>query len=331
MVSEAFATLLKDRRSSYNAQVAAARSRTPAFDTQAFSDFLREAVDPLFCAAATAEPEQPARIADSLFAMAVDLAEHGWIGGAAREPVVARLWQDAAPHLAGTIAADPRESLGALTNAAVKLGQERGVRIEEWLGGVEALGGRAEDVPQLRALAIVLAWQAGAAFAREAALAAADTLPPALACLAVGAGDQADWSLVGARLRAERWWAPGAGHAAREYRVGGFRGFGGPFEEPPGIKVHDDDFLVASGDGRYRLIADAFGATVRRSVVDDAIPDAPDPQGMRRLSGTVLHADDRAIDLGGPAEGLRVAEAPGSLAVTSPFSYFVRVFPKVLS
>lgn len=331
MLSPAFASLLKERRSSYNAQVAAARSRTPSFDTGAFSDFLGEAVDPLFCAAAEAQPEQPARIADGLVAMAVDLAEHGWVGGAAREPVVSRLWRDAAPHLAGAIAADPRESLGALTNAAIKLAQEPGVRIDEWLGGIEALGGRAGDVRQLRALATLLAWQAGAAHAREAALAAADSLSPALACLAVGAGEQADWSVVGARLRAERWWAPGAGHAAREHRVGGFRGFGGPFAEPPRIMAHGDDFLAASGDGRYRLIADAFGATVRRSAVDDPIPDAPDPQGMRRLSGTLLHADDRTIELAGPAEGLRVAEAPGSLAVTSPFSYFVRVFPKALS
>ena len=54
-------------------------------------------------------------------------------------------------------------------------------------------------------------------------------------------------------------------------------------------------------------------------------------QGMRRLNGTSLHADDRTIELGGSAEGLKVAEAAGSLAVTSPFSHFVRIFPKVLA
>ena len=42
-----------------------------------------------------------------------------------------------------TIAADPRETLGALTNAVIKLGQEPGVRLDEWLGGIEALGATA--------------------------------------------------------------------------------------------------------------------------------------------------------------------------------------------
>jgi len=328
MLSAGFATLLKERRSSYNAQVAAARSRMPAFDTAAFSGFVRDTVDPLFEALVAVAPDNPARAADALFAMAVDLAEHGWIGPAARSPVVERLWRDAAPAIAATIAADPRETLGALTNAAIKLGQEPGVRPDDWLAGIEALGAELGGPGQLRALAILLAWRAGAAHARAAALAAADSLPPELACRAVGAAGD-DWAAIGSRLRAEPWWAPD-GAPAQAHRVGGFRGFGGPFVEPPKIAAQGEDFLLASGDGRYRLIADAFGATVRRSASDDAVG-APDPQGMRRLSGTMLHADDRSIELGGPAEGLAVAEAAFSLAVTSPFSYFVRIFPKVLA
>ncbi len=330
MVSAGFASLLKERRSSYNSQVAAARSRTPAFDTASFSDFLRETVDPLFDAVAEIAPDNPARTADALFAMSVDLAEHGWVGTAARAPVVERLWRDAAQHMAGAIAADPRETLGALTNAAIKLEQEPGVRVDEWLALVDGLAAGIRDPGQLRALATLLAWRAGAAHIRAVALAAGGTLPPALACQAVGANEGDDWGEVGRRLLAEPWWAPG-GEAARAHRVGGFRGFGGPFAEPPVIVAHGKDFLAASGDGRFRLIADAFGATVRRSVVDGAIDGAPDPQGMRRLNGTSLHADDRTIELGGSAEGLKVAEAAGSLAVTSPYSHFVRIFPKVLA
>jgi hypothetical protein len=330
MVSAGFATLLKERRASYNGQVAAARSRMPAFDTAAFSSFLRETVDPLFCAVTEVAPDKPAWVADALFAMAVDLAEHGWIGAAERGSIVERLWGDAGRHLAGAIAAEPRETLGALTNAAIKLGQEPGVRLDEWLGLLAELGGDIGDRAQLRALATLLAWRSGAAHARPSALAAADTLPPALACRAVGAKDGDDWAEIGKRLRAEPWWAPG-GKAARAHRVGGFRGFGGSFAEPPKVAAHGGDFVAASGDGRYRLIADAFGATVRRSVFDGPIDGAPDPQGMRRLSGTLLHADDRAIELDGPAEGLAVVESAGSLAVSSPFSHFVRIYPKVLS
>jgi hypothetical protein len=330
MLSPGFATLLKERRSSYNAQVAAARSRMPAFDTAAFSAFLRETVDPLVGAVTQVAQENPVWVADALFAMSVDLAEHGWVGAAERGSIVERLWGDAGRHMAGVIAADPRETLGALTNAAIKLDQEPGVRLDDWLGLLGELGGEAGDRGQLRALATVLAWRAGAAHVRAVALAVADTLPPALACRAVGASADGDWAEIGPRLRAQPWWAPG-GQAARAHRVGGFRGFGGPFAEPPKVAAHGGDFLAASGEGCYRLIADAFGATVRRSVIEDAIDGAPDPQGMRRLSGTLLHADDRAIELGGPAEGLAVVEAAGSLAVTSPFSYFVRIFPKVLA
>lgn len=297
MVSDGFAGLLKARRSRFNAAVAAVRSRSGGFDTAELNRFLTQTVDPLWTAMRTADEGRAGAAGEALFDMALTLVEHRWTGAGGRSPLVERLWRNVGPELAAVLAPDPLERLGVLTNAAIKLSQQRGVAADLWCAELARVGPQTEGTPALRRLAIVAAWRAGAAYARSAALDAAEALPPALACEALGGEARSDRDDLVRKLREDRWWSP-KGRFAGERRAGGFTGFGGPFGEPPRLAVDGEDFLVVSGGRCFRLEADAYGASLR-SVGSDRPP------------SRLAHA----------------AETSDSVAVASPTSHFLRVRP----
>ena len=328
MISPEFAGFLRERRSSCNAQVSAARTRNPGFDTKGLNAFLSDTLDPLFRAVLAEDPDHARTFADAAFDMAVTLVEHRRAGNGSGALIIPALWQRVAPRLARIIAADAKESLGALTNAAIKIARDTEVRSEEWLRLVENIGPAADGPAQLRRVAIIAAWRAGVAHGRTAALDAADALPPELARLSVGGRADQEWPALAERLRRDRWWAPAGAGGRPEQTAGSFAGFGGKFVEPPSIAADGDDFLVRSGGLYFRLIADAFGATVRAS--EYRAVDSSSGAAKSRLRGSRLVADDRDIDLDGPVDGLQVAETADSLAVASPFSHVIRVYPRVL-
>jgi hypothetical protein len=163
----------------------------------------------------------------------------------------------------------------------------------------------------------VLAWRCGLAHFRDSALAASDRLPPALALSAVGAKQTDDWPATRARLLAEPWFHPGRDAVKGESaaQAGGFRGFGGPFVEPPRVAATESQLFVSSADQYWLLCADAFGATFHG----------------------VLEADYRAGKSESPPRGLRVPEAMGkvtsaartrtTVALTCEHTHMVQLFP----
>lgn len=330
-ISPAFAQLLSDRREDLNQRVAMARTRSLSFDNAAFSAFLETHAGPLVDRVLAENQSAGAASVDAVFDAAVTLVEHRWAGHSARTQTINQLWSDVLPRFASAIATNPKGALGTLSNAAIKLSQEPGARMAQWLEVLASLGRHARTQEDLRHLAVICAWRAGVAHIREAALTAAENLPAVVACAAVGANDESDWGHVAKNFAAQRWWAPSALPQSDGHDIGAFVGFGGQFPEPPMLFTVDDSFVVQSGDRKFYLFADAFGATLR-PIDTQNLPDTlrPDRAAGRRLRIDRIQADDRIVPLRVPKQGICIAETSDSIAVSSPYSHSVHVLPRAI-
>ncbi|MDR2209509.1 MAG: hypothetical protein LBE22_11125 [Azoarcus sp.] len=335
-VSDAFARILAAERARFNACAAEAARRTPGFDTGVFAAFLQSGVDGVVAAVADAVPERAATVAEAAYDVALSLVAQRLVGPQARSRLVERAWLESFPACARQIAEAPGEVLGALSNAALYMGSAPELRGGEWLGSLQTLAGGAETASQLLMLGKVLAWRAGAAHFRDGALAVASALPESLALAAVGAAPGSSWVQVQAHLAADPWWSPEWGedgvppqHKAQGKRIGDFSGFGGIFRQPPEIRANANGFWVKSGDRYSLLIADIRGAVLHRASREE-YEQPPFPgtaQTLPRIRDNRIEMVYGDIELDLPAEGLALACNGHTAAVTSPYSYAIRVFP----
>jgi len=332
-VSEAFARALSASRAGFNARVVEARHRHPSLDTAAFAAFLGAAVDPLVNAAARVAPDRAAAVTDVAYDAALELVGQGLVGAGDRGALVEVVWRELLPLCAPLLAQQPLEVIGALTNAALYLSRLSGVRGGEWRQEMQRLAPALDTVPHLRGIGQVVAWRAGAAHFREGALQAAEGLPEAAALAAMGvAGDALTWADVRARLRDDPWWSPDARRVAaarKGVEVGAFTGFGGTFAEPPSVRAGAQGFVVGSG-GRFSLLhADVYGAVLQASTSEAYAAAAAAPaQGGPRIAGSTLRFAQEAIALDLPPEGLALVCDAHTVAVTSPFTHAIRLFPR---
>lgn len=260
MVSSNLATLLASRRALFNQLVADARHRWPSLDLGAFSQFVRETLDPLCLAVDGTDPAATGAACEVAFELGLQLVAHGQAGPRARQPWVDTAWRTLAPPLAPLLRREPQAVLGTVANAVLRMAEQPGVHLQAWIDSLASHGAHCASVQQLRTLGAVAAWRAGMAQMREPALRALDTLPAALAAGVLGAAaDSAD--ALSARLRADRWYHPQPGTLV-SHRLGAFSGFGGAFATPPQVRATAQGFVVRSGDQHFLLLADAFGAAL---------------------------------------------------------------------
>lgn len=282
MLSEPLVDFLRTRRADCNARFAAARRRWPRLDAADFSLFLRDHLSPLATALASAAPAQSLIMLDQAYDLGLQLVAEKIAGPSATHPEVNHLWREVFPTLAVPLAAAPRRLLGSLSNAAHHLAATPGTRPKLWRSRLSALAPRCADASQLLIVAQLLAWRAGLAHYRASALAAADTLPPALALAVFDAPAGLDWPQVRAAHLANPWLGYGPDQrplapAALTRRLGAFRGFGGPFMTPPLVSRSGAQLLVRSGDEAWILLADAFGATLHRASPQEIAAAQPAP------------------------------------------------------
>lgn len=326
-LSAALQQHLSDRRKAYNARVANVRMRHPGLATDAFDAFLKDTLDPLLSHVLAAAPDRVAAFVDAGFDMALALTEHGWTGAQPRARIVERVWQEVAPSLAPAIARDPKGTLGALSNAAIQLAGEPGVRLDQWLGLLADLGDRIDSSEDLRGLAVMAAWRSGAAHLRNAAL--SSPIDPSLACAVTGAADRTDWPVMVAQYQNNRWWTPDRSARSEGHLIGAFTGFGGHFAEPPRLAVADDALIVTSWGRAFLLDADAYGATLR-PLAEGEVGNARPSREPAKIRGGAMQAEDRLIRCDWPEEGLVQASTADTTALVSPFSHCVRVFARSL-
>ncbi|WP_219116663.1 hypothetical protein [Janthinobacterium sp. UMAB-56] len=321
MISPAFASILASGRAQFNARALEARRRFPALDMAAFGAFLHDSVDPLVVAVAAAAPERVGSVTLAAYDMALELVGHGSAGPAAKNPFLNTVWRELAPQFSGLLATAPVDVLGMLSNAAIHLGAVAGARPAQWQRELAALAAQIATLGQLRAVGQVLAWRAGVAHFREGALAAADTLPPALALAAFGEPG-AQWPQVHAQLLANPWRGNAEG---REF--GAFSGLGGDFGTPPQVRASADGFVVRSAERHYLLVADAYGAVLHGATAQEFAQAYTELPSSVRLDGATLHIGARRIELDLPAGDIALAVNAHTLAITSPYTHAIRLLP----
>jgi hypothetical protein len=331
-LGSAFSQILAAERKALNARVAAARLRAPGFDTVQFSNFLVEVVDPLVLSIAEKDSDAVRRCTVALFDMAIELTAKGMTSNTARVKAVKCVWADVAPHMIAMIIADPIESLGVLTNAAIQAAAIEGFRLDAWLTNMQALVPQAMDNRELRAIIAITAWCAGASHYRQSALASAATLRPGLACAAVGV-DGEDWPSVASRYAMNSWWRPDVERSEIKtgYALGQFSGFGGRFGQPPRVRASAQGFFVLSGEQAYLLVADGYGATLHAAAPSEfnSAPLQLDRTNVA-IAGDEVIAEDRKILIDWPGDGLELACNADSIAVTSPYSHSILLHPRML-
>ena len=321
MISPAFAAILASGRAQFNGRAAEARRRFPALDMTAFGAFLHDGVDPLVAAVAAAAPERAGSVTLAAYDMALELVGHGLAGPAAKNPFLNTVWRELAPSFAPLLAAAPVEVLGMLSNAAIHLGAVAAARPAQWQRELAALAPQVATVAQLRAVGQVLAWRAGVAHFRQGALAAADTLPPALALAAFGEPG-AQWPQVHAQLMANPWRGNADG---REF--GSFTGLGGDFGTPPQVRATPDGFVVRSAERHYLLVADAYGAVLHGATAQEFELAQTGVPASVRLDDATVHVGARSIALDLPPGDIAIVANAHTLAITSPWTHAIRLLP----
>ena len=326
MLCNAFAAVLKAAREDFNAQFRQAQHTYPALDATAFSEFLHHAADPLVSAVASVRPDAVVDTARAAYEFALTLVGRQLAGSRAREPWVAKVWRSVLCAAAPLVARDPWRLISAVSNATLNLAATPGVRTTDWITGLQAVAPRAEHAETLLALGKILAWRCGMAHFRQAALAAAAQLPPALTLAAVGVTDTLDWAAERERLAANPWHVPGQVSPLKGLvtKAGRFRGFGGLFVTPPCVGVIKGQIIVQSGGEAWQLHADAFGATfLRLSSRDDY------PLLLTNTATTTLPADIALPAwLGNPTS---MAVTRSTAAVTGATTHSVLLFARAIA
>jgi hypothetical protein len=326
-VSATFARILAAGRPQFNAKAQEAKRRVPGFDQEILAAFLASEVDGLVSAVADALPDRAAPVALAAYDIAITLTAQGLVGPSAHKPLLGEAWHRLFPAVARHIAAAPTETIGALSNAALHLEQNPDLRGGAWLERLLALGPTTESPAQLLDLGKVLAWWAGAAHFRETALLVADRLPEKLALAALGAPQDQPWAEVRAELMANPWWSP-SGEKVQERSIGKFSGFGGSFSRPPELRPADGGFWVKSGDRYSLLVADARGAVLHSASAEEFASAHPLAlPATVALNGNRLTLSGRLVELDLPADGLSLTCNAHTLAVASPWSHHIHLFP----
>jgi hypothetical protein len=330
-ISAPFAQALASERAGFNARVAAARHRYPALDTAAFAVFLQSCADDIVRAVAAIAPDRVAAVAGEVFGIALELVGQALAGPGARTTLVDRMWHELLPAYARLVAQHPAAVLGSLTNAVINIGKVPTANADQWLCEMASLAQHADDLAGLLQLGQIAAWRAGLAHFRTGAIAAADQLPAAVALAAVGASPQENWSAVRDNLLADPWWSPDDARGRIRQagiEIGQFTGFGGMFQVPPELRACTDGFLVKSAD-RYRfLIADVYGAVLHQAGADEfeRLPPFPGARSTL-LDGSRLRLRDREIALDLPDKGLAATCNEHTVAITSPYTHAIALFP----
>ncbi len=324
MMSEPFARILSAGRAHFNERVVEARRRHPALDTAAFSQFLLSCVDPLVVESARLDAGRAAAVALASYDLALELTGQALVGPGARSKWIGPMWCELAPRLIHLVMLQPAEVLGLLSNAVLYIESVDGARPEQWLVEMSDAAPGLASVEDLKAAGQVIAWRSGIAHFRRGALDAALRLPAALAQGIFGS--VRPWDAIHAELVADPWWRPGRGGSIAA-EVGQFAGFGGAFMEPPSVRPHPDGFAVRSGDRYHLLIADAWGTVLHAAAAEEFDDSARDAGGGFTLHGATLGIGNREIALDLPADGLAACRSGKTVAVTSPYTHAILLYP----
>ncbi|WP_421740762.1 hypothetical protein [Cellulomonas sp.] len=236
-------------------------------------------------------------LARALLTRVVDLAARGrWaVGGADRTAVT-----DVLPRLTGLLRSQPVATVDAVCAAS---------RAVARAGDLALFGSLLAAVPEVagpatvRSVVLVATWRSGAARFREAALREARSLPAPVAAAVLAMPEGTDPVEALARHALDPWWWPGyRSEPGVLRRVGGFRGFGGPWVTAPRVVPGGPTGCAVTADGAtWAVVADVHGAAVVRLGDEQPRPEpATAPARLPvpwadRITGTAPASADGAV------------------------------------
>ncbi|WP_156043847.1 hypothetical protein [Cellulomonas sp. URHE0023] len=168
------------------------------------------------------------------------------------------------PRLGGLLTDQPGATVDAVCAAARTVARSGDPALfADLLAAVPPTGA---DEDGVRAVVLVATWRSGAARYRAAALAAAATLPDVAARAVLRLPDGTDVAGVLRRHAADPWWWPQRPvEPGVVRRIGGFRGFGGPWLARPRVVPGGPTGCAVTADGcGWAVVADVHGAAVVR-------------------------------------------------------------------
>jgi len=333
LITGSLAESLSRNRERFNSLFARAVQRNAGLDPDDFGQFVRgplqtivDGVDALF-------PERSVLVAEKLIEICLTLFSQGQLGSQSRVPLLPALWQHLLPILPTLVAKNPRQVVGALSNAALNIGLEEPAAGTRWLKRLHSMAPLFQTLEQLLDASLVLAWRAGLPHYRESALEHWRKLPDGLKSVSMGIdpGEPAPSPAAFESALANPWHPPHL--AGRETglklgvvgKVGRFRGLGGEFAEPPLVAASGDTIIAYDGEGSWNLWADYFGITLRR------VPQGVDNSNNRQQGGLSI---DKAGTISSGSLRLPFPPLAGwssfaststTLAVTLPHSHAVYV------
>ncbi|MGC8493662.1 MAG: hypothetical protein ACP5SH_18220 [Syntrophobacteraceae bacterium] len=333
MISEAFATVLKEGRSDFNMRFFEARRRFPTLNGDEFAAFLTTSIDPVVAAVSTINPERTFEAASMAYDVALELVGQGLAGQGARRNSIEEGWRRIFPSASGFVAEEPARIIPAVCNAIHNLAATQGANPGKWLGDMERMATVCRDPGEFLKCGQVAAWRAGLAHFREGAIELAKALPEAAARAALGVRPGVSVSGLLDRLSRDPWFNPENGgdpdHApgprlriAR--RAGAFRGFGGLFWEPPLVAASGEHFLVKSGRECWLLVADVFGAVFHRKDPGEFKKEgnAAIPSSIT-VEGAIICCEGLSVELPEIGGFTSIAANSHTLALTSPLTHVV--------
>lgn len=323
-ISRELAEWLRLGRQDFNRRVSEAHHRFPGFDSEQFSQFMRQNVSPLLSEVAA---ERRGNFVSAAFDMGLELVGRELCGAHARGALLDQFWRDVLPVLAPLLPHQPAPLLNALCNALLNV-HAQGARADQWLQLLREHG------PQVPASALVdfgvlAAWRAGAAQYRAAALRVAPTIPTVARAL-LGLPEDRELVALLQLLEKDPWLLAPAPMNATLRDIGAFTGFGGHFAQPPVVRACAEGFVIESGDRYFLLLADCFGeillpasrAEFCAAADFQVAVDQPPRLEASRLIGARGQAD---IDF--CPEGLQLVWNAHTAALFSPYSFSFCVVP----
>jgi hypothetical protein len=314
-LNEATARLLAQERERLNALHARLGK---GVDSEAIYAYLRRTVDPVL-GALPSEPESEMLFA--LFELGLVALRRGLVGGqepTAFERALVRCLPRFGRHFTGA----PRELFRRVGNGYERIARELGEPAAiDWLESLAQLAREAETLDTLSSWGLVLAWKAGLAEARSAALETALALQPAEREALLGSRELDPGPLA-------RFCRPGRAQPLGPLReigsVGGFLGFGGPFRRPPSLRATEDGVVASSAGQSFVLHADVFGMRLVRTTHEhmDAAGEAQPTLGARGKLAWRGHS------LGDPryARAISLVAHEGVVALSLADSHHILVF-----
>lgn len=266
------ASVLKEGRERFNARFDLARKLNSRLEPTSFAQHLQTTLDPVARAVAATDPERLGPAVEALFDLSLELFARDCLGPGSRSPMVGEVWVHLLPRAASQLAEDPRRVAAALSNAAHNLSVQPGARPEEWLEIMEKLAPISPSADVYLKAGQVAAWRCGMAHYRKGALSLLPELPEEAlrVALSLSAGIRSSIEEIQSALE-DPWASPekaetprGAGRLSIVGRVGGFRGFGGPFITPPEVFSLEGQLYAFDAECCWSVHADCFGATFQR-------------------------------------------------------------------